>query len=84
MHEVDGSHQLAAVIAEAVRLLRELRHLSAISPPYLPTPQVRLLRELLPSGGQSRYLRLSSSVLQRLLLRMACLDSHLGDSLWLP
>lgn len=62
MHEVDGSHQLAAVIAEAVRLLREL----------------------LPSGGQSRYLRLSSSVLQRLLLRMACLDSHLGDSLWLP
>ena len=79
MHEVDGSHQLAAVIAEAVRLLRKLRHLSAISPPslrhisaisppYLPTPQVRLLRELLPSGGQSRYLRLSSSVLQRLLL----------------
>ncbi|EOD04205.1 hypothetical protein EMIHUDRAFT_221287 [Emiliania huxleyi CCMP1516] len=50
-----------------------------------PLPlEVRLLRELLPSGGQSRYLRLSSSVLQRLLLRMACLDSHLGDSLWLP
>lgn len=68
MHEVDASHQISASIIDAIRLLNEL----------LPHTRSRSEQRRL------QHLRMSGDVLQKLLLRVACLDAHLKSSLWLP
>jgi hypothetical protein len=68
MHELDASHQISAAIIDVIRLLNEL----------LPKGRSRSEQRRL------RHLRLSGEVLQRLLLRVACLDAHLKSNLWLP
>ena len=68
MHEVDNSNQISAAIIDVIRLLKDL-----IPAEASPCHQRKW-----------QHLQVSGDVLQKLFLRMLCLDAYLCCNCWLP